>query len=1450
VWKFYPGTYLAATVADTNTGTYVDPYEGDCIADWEVFTLSGSGANIDFSTGRTYTDVSIGSGLADPASYTILMAYLSQGELRNATLGVSLSTMLDGEPKPLRVKKDAFSFVQVSETDFTVDEDTGIYTGTGVYYTRTVSGLGSAVNWTIPTLEDSFTASLSFHDAEGKTGRFTPGQDVSGQLHLVHDGWEMTTAFAFAMEMTGEDDGSDENSTYATLRVRAVCEDGTELTTEETDMATVFRFKAPAATTRVTATATLKMEGMIDRSFGPATAPIVVGEGGDMEPPAVPAGFAGTATATEVSFTWTKNTDYDLDGYTIYFVDKNDIATPVGTAGKDAASATFPIDYAAWGVEGWHFAIAAFDDTGNESERCAPVNCMPDAGNLKGTLALSAASGYGTYADGRFTLNGSNEGRAQLAYTPDAGTPAISGGALLLVYRDTQGATQTATVSGSYSGSATWTIPADAACLLAAACTCSEGTILKSLSETPIVAHITVKNNAGASYTLATSFDSGRILMGVRTAATLEKSGSSYVGDLSRDLYRDATLEFFADGERFRAVKKLQALSTGSDAFAVGVNDLPQKVKLVVNGAFEREDLDINAYFPTGNADDPYITATRGSVRKTEDGLVCFFERPVSAASIGTIVFDLDVDANDAAYVLEYTAGGSLTTAGAAFATGSTYTIGAHLKVANLEQFMYLDVRCVGGSEEKEPYQDLWFTLTDDTGKTRNVSWYHKTKQLDTKELTAGKTYRIDYYNYYIHNVFDMGDQTVKIVNGEASYSPMKKVTMGEQAVVRVNLQFYTDENGVPGREGGSKNFQADYDVYYMNATTHAWTPLSGQLNHFSDTSAGASSAGLTSWFESEPIAADLLDTEAGLKLVLADSGYLVARESNIGYINGAGVTHGYVIPGEEVRLVEDQVFYTDMRPENGGISSVNMAATIEDLRANDWENHLSNYYQNYALTWTIGSVDDNGDIHSGMISGFALAQMPRIDLHLTRGAENLLLTFALRNTATGETYRYDRNMIGNGTADSVKQYALDGLPYGTYDVLMTLGSGSDVLQLVSQFMNGADTVVPDTVCGLLEKNVAVTPADAVIDLTLDPWSVDENVPGIQGIAVTPSKDYVLTGERVNYSLRFTCIPGASEEDRTLHFSGYGFALDGISAQLRTADGRAVSLQDQTVNTGDKQGTAVIPASSQKITGTIVVTGIAGGSGSYSTLHAYVGKHYEAGGIYESHTTVRDFEGTIPKTIKAANAVLSGRGSAETEITIEIAAKADPSRKVEDTAWISRYGYWKIEMEYPIEEGQAEDFTVTIRDEHGTVLKEGETAYEVETVLPYRVNVTTYCNGQKNVLTGYPGSEKDFRSLNSAAVVFGTDYEATNIELDLYFDDTNEDAWGLTDARRVHDLILSIELQSLGMDMPIYYVFQPVDEKTYTYHNDLIDLTMENVPYSTHYKVEFPAYHYGRFGIS
>jgi len=97
----------------------------------------------------------------------------------------------------------------------------------------------------------------------------------------------------------------------------------------------------------------------------------------DAEAPAAPTGLTATAGKGQVGLSWSANSESDLNGYYVYraTVNNADQATKIATVAKDKTSYT-DLTVAA-GIM-YHYWLAAYDASGNESAKAGPVSATPE----------------------------------------------------------------------------------------------------------------------------------------------------------------------------------------------------------------------------------------------------------------------------------------------------------------------------------------------------------------------------------------------------------------------------------------------------------------------------------------------------------------------------------------------------------------------------------------------------------------------------------------------------------------------------------------------------------------------------------------------------------------------------------------------------------------------------------------------------------------------------------------------------------------------------------------------------------------------------------------------------------------------------------------------------------------------------------------------------------------
>ncbi|MBR6352311.1 MAG: hypothetical protein IKR93_08315, partial [Firmicutes bacterium] len=734
------------------------------------------------------------------------------------------------------------------------------------------------------------------------------------------------------------------------------------------------------------------------------------------------------------------------------------------------------------GIVDLEFTAAALLDTGVGSGETVEL----------GSAEFSAAAG--TLANGYLTLTDSNTGSLRFTYTPEAGQERPASVSVKLVYLDTAG--ERRNVSAALSGPQTFTgtvdIPEDAAVLESAVFSAPSGNLLtKNLQAIIVLAHASASLDT-SGYSLAPEFDALKVIYG-RKIYAMPKAGGVFTGLCPRGAYRrmpngDGMAVFFIENEPFTVGGSLEDFCTGADTFALDTSTLPDKIRVDVLGDFREDEIDASGKFVLA---DKTVNAYTSSNYFDSEGYHFYLERPASASAAGNI--ELTAETRGYSYVLTSDVGeatGNGITYTTPFIRGSALSIETDMKVKWLTDYMYMDVLC-GSGGTTPAQQDLSFDFYGADGSwVGSGSWYWRTKQLETSFLDSSSRYRLSFNSYgSVAEPFDIDETWIHPVhNGENEADP-PAVVLREKAAVIIDALFYSDNEGIPGSGTGAVNLGVDYEVFYKNKATGEWTPLPGKIIHGTQMT-GHLDLGLGSYFLSEAVDMSLIDKDSGLKLTFGESANLADM---VNFIGGS-----YHRLGQEVRLVSGQEFYTNpAQGNNGGITTQYITGNETILYPDNVE-----YYSDYAYTWEFGERAVHGDLESGIIRGLELAQIPRIDLRADRNITPQPITFALRGT-DGSFRRFDYN-TATMDSGSVDQFTLRDLPYGNYELLTVFNRDAYGEQLISQFADGMDVVVPVTMCASV-TNVSFTERDAYASVQLPPPPVDASVPGIQSMTVTSS---------------------------------------------------------------------------------------------------------------------------------------------------------------------------------------------------------------------------------------------------------------------------------------------------------------------------------------------------------
>ncbi len=1432
-FRLAPGTYCVCVSADAGLTE-----SGDALLDWETVTLAAPGGSADLAAGRSLSRVkvaggSLGTGYAlSGLSVDVSVPGIPQAQL-SADLFASSTDMYGYEEDPelhdLMLKTGscgdmAFS-LSGARSDAAMDMLSAEWLLPGPV------AVNGSRTLTLPALSPSVTeysVSLVFAaEADGSAAPFSPGEALIGELSIRAGDYRLMSASAVHMEIGT---GGDYAYHAAMLVTTAAYEDGGSITPAGGSPLTRFALTAPSVSRRVTARAAMSGDGFPTLDFS-ASALLAVGAGADVTPPAVPAGLLGSAEGEALRFTWTGNTDPDLAGYRLYRTDSTgSSAVLLASPGKGDTASTVSIDRSAWGDGPWFFSLSALDESGNESARCAPLRMADPALPLEGDGSWSVETG--SLRDGVLYLTESGAGSLRLGFAPKAGTDPADLPAKLtavLTYRDLTGASRDAAgelalSGGSYTGSLS--LGRDAARLEQIAFRAGSGLLdTLDLERIPVAAMLTVTLPDPGVYALADDFSGAYVRSMLAGQYPLESASGGFKGYVLRDLYRGASLTLEMGSMPFTLTGSLSSLGTAADALTLGVGAMPDVMRLRVTQ--DKSWCGVFCYSTFPGDEYAMVTDVPG-----EDRTDFYIWREDPAVTTVTVKLLPDDDL----YELTPLSGGEvLAETGTDFVRGGDYSVSVGLSIRDLEKYMYLDLRC-GRDGTGIPAADIKLQLTDAEGQSFLCNWYSALGVLDTSALEAGKQYRVE-VDPQLSTAFRADELTITAIrdgSNELAVHPL--LTLHELAAVGFSACFLSDDLGVPGSAAGAVPIVPEFDVYYWNKATREWTQLQG-VTSYRDGSIRNRDEGIYVSFAAVGLDPNTLDTDAGLKLVFTGKAR-VCTVSTVG-------TYGWFIQGESVRLKSGQVFYTvPASGDSGGIVSSDLVSSVTDHGTGEFdEDYMSGGSAGTGhfpaiLQWVISSASDVTD-GGCVIRGLQLAEEPKLSLRAGRTAPATDLNLLLRDASAGTVYRYPLYMELT-SAGSTREFGLPDLPAGSYDLLLYLGDSLEADQLQRQFSAGAAVTVPMTVSGVTRSGVAVTEDDPVIRLDLPAALPEAGIPGIQGLSVLADRDTALTGERVRFTVHLNCAPGGTAAERTLHIAASGdrFQPEGYTCVFTRADGSRISPQQL----GD--GVYLFPEDGQVIRGSVTVTGlVTEGVNSHAVLEVWEGDRTY--GHSQGQCWIQPFLAVIPESIQSGSAAVSGRGGgAGAVLTLRAVSREHPEDLREQTVTVSRYGYWKGMLEYPLcGTGEAETFDVQVLSALGEVLAEGVSAYAgaAEDVLPSMIRITYISNGVSSVVTGYPGEKKDFAALNTAIITFGGDYGMNPVRLEMEFDDSAPDEWGLTDARRVYAPVVSLRANRRAQ--PTYFQFYPVEDRTFTLNAEEYGLLLEDVPYASAYYAELPDYY-------
>ena len=1452
-----PGQYLVTT----SIGAGQQASDSRALADWETVQVrEGSGGSVDFTRSRTYRTVTVTAAGTQGHTLQGLTVSFGGGDLKTASVGAELCTMdygsIPGMDQPgdggyddydldeydlydwysggfpggyggympemvissLRLKAGSYG-----SASFVVTE-AGSETGAQLSSWWSLENLGAVTadrSFTLPSLLSEYEGELVFTTEAGAGVPFTAGEKLVGTAVLTSGAYRLLGAAMVRISGSVSDLGFE----VVSLRTQAALEDGASLTPAGGVQGLSFSFTAPAAAQNVTASVTLSGLGFSAEVQGFLQS----GSGGDTTAPAVPTGLAARAEEDGVSFSWNPNGEGDLEAYRLYLTDGAGNALSRVASFKKNAATGYAECAAEWNAAPWYFALSALDRYGNESGLSAPIRVTP---LFYGSGEVTAAAG--SLGDDGFTLPEEGEGSLRLCFRkgedvqeqncPDSIRA-------VLCYRDLSGrpGEKEAELSGEDGYTAVLPIPGDAAVLERVVFTAGERALgACELGSRSVLARVQILLPDPEDYALAYAFDGAWISTGRYFAPDVPLAGGEGVltGILARDQYSLSMLTLRIGELSFNLSKALMDFRTEGDSFAVPASDMPEMIRVKVDLDWPEAAPYLAAWFdiPGGSGDEDEAVLAKLSMPR-DDRSVAYVERP--GREYGTVHLQLLAD-EELELSLEDPDG--LFSGGLTFVSGSDYSVSGTVRRKDLAEYMFLDVLC-GQNGDKHLQADLDLCLTDARGKTVTARWYWMTHQLETGALTAGESYRVSLPEemvWFLPRAQDGSELSITARKNGDNLASRPTLILGETVQAGLKALFRTDPASDP--EGGTQGRVVrpeELAVYYYDAVLKDWISLPGELRWASMTTADYAVGGTGVVFLSVPIPRGQMDENKGLRLIPGSQARVsdlvnVNEDLHVGMYNEAGA----------VRLLGGQSIDT--------FGKITMHKTTY---------FNSSYNEEYLDRSTVQLYFGEEDVDRGslptVIEGLKLADSPRVELYVNRVTEPQAMTFLLRDRAGENTvYRYDSSMGAAGSGTLLK-VSLDGLPYGSYDLLLLLGSGVEQTELERRFRDGEainTLTIPRNISGCVMGPCALNEANACISLDLPAAPIDPNRPGIQSLSNNCDRSAALAGDRVTYTVLFHCVPGGNEDARTVLLTAEGLLeVDSVACSLTASDGRQLAASVS----ADKKSVTV-PADNEILYGRAVVSGRISHSetASHATLLAEVYDEANLDRTYSRASCQRErFQVFIPTRTGTNSAVLTGRYGPDLQLTLEVASQKHPERTSTQCVTVSQYGYWKHRLELPEAGEEADTYRVRILDGQEE-LTCGCVAYEPVRILPALIRLSYRGENDLSEITGYPGRERDFADLNRSVMVMGMTGMVT---VEIEFDDTDPDAWGLTEARRVMEPALAVHYHPTAD--PLYFDFYPVDSLTYTYDNLDLDLRVEDIPYATRYRLTYPACYFGEMTL-